>query len=84
MLADAYAKGIRGYDVDKAYRYAVNTSQRFGNGDLGYTPTGQCISYTLEYGYADWCVSRLAAALGKSDDERAFTMKGQAYRNIFD
>ena len=63
VLADAYAKGIRGYDVEKAYRYAVNTSQRFGNGDLGYTPTDQCISYTLEYGYADWCVSRLAAAL---------------------
>lgn len=84
VLADAYAKGIRGYDVDKAYRYAVNTSQRFGNGDLGYTPSDQCISYTLEYGYADWCVSRLAAALGKDDDEHTFAMKGLAYRNIFD
>ena len=84
VLADAYVKGIRGYDAEKAYRFAVNTSERFGNGELGYTPTDQCISYTLEYAYDDWCVSRLAAALGKSDDERAFAMKGQAYRNIFD
>lgn len=27
-LADAYIKGIRTYDAEKAYRYAVNTSRR--------------------------------------------------------
>jgi len=61
VLADAYAKGIRGYDVERAYRYAVNTSRLFGNDSLGYTPSDLCISHTLEYAYTDWCVSQLAA-----------------------
>ena len=84
VLADAYAKGIRSYDIDKAYRYAVNTSARFGNGALGYTPSEFCISHTLEYAYTDWCISQLAGWLGKAEDARTFAQKGQAYRNIFD
>ena len=28
VLADAYAKGIRGYDIGKAYLYARNTCER--------------------------------------------------------
>lgn len=28
VLADAYIKGIRTYDAEKAYRYAINTSRR--------------------------------------------------------
>ena len=84
VLADAYAKGIRGYDAELAYRYAVNTSRRFGNDPLGYTPSALCISHTLEYAYTDWCLSRLASMLGKEADAATFTRKGQAYRNIFD
>ena len=84
VLADAYAKGIRGYDVERAYRYAVNTSRLFGNDSLGYTPSDLCISHTLEYAYTDWCVSQLAARLGKTEDAKAFAQKRRAYRNIFD
>ena len=84
VLADAYAKGIRSYDVEKAYRYAVNSSKRFGNDPLGYTPSDLCISHTLEYAYTDWCVSQLAARLGKTEDAKAFAQKSRAYRNIFD
>ena len=84
VLADAYAKGIRGYDVERAYRYAVNTSRLFGNDSLGYTPSDLCISHTLEYAYTDWCVSQVAARLGKTEDAKAFAQKSRAYRNIFD
>lgn len=84
VLADAYAKGIRSYDVEKAYRYAVNSSKRFGNDPLGYTPSELCISHTLEYAYTDWCISRLATQLGKREDAVLYAAKGQAYRNIFD
>ena len=84
VLADAYAKGIRSYDVEKAYRYAVNSSKRFGNDPLGYTPSELCISHTLEYAYTDWCISRLATQLGKREDAVLYATKGQAYRNIFD
>ncbi|MDR2953903.1 MAG: GH92 family glycosyl hydrolase [Prevotella sp.] len=84
VLADAYVKGIRNYDIDKAYQYALNTSAKFGNGELGYTPSSLCISHTLEYGYFDWCISQIAKGLGKTEDSEAFIQKGQAYHNIFD
>mgnify|MGYP002711209232 CR=1 FL=1 len=44
VLADAYIKGIRTYDAEKAYRYAINTSRRFGNDSLGYAPEPLSIS----------------------------------------
>ena len=84
VLADAYVKGIRTYDTEKAYQYAVNTSRKFGNDSLGYTPETLSISYTLEYAYADWCVSQLAKAMGKEEDAMHFYEKGQAYHHIFD
>lgn len=86
VLADAYVKGIRGYDAAKAYEYAINTSARFGNDELGYTADGEGfgISHTLEYAYFDWCIAQMAAAMGKAEDEARFLDKSQAYRNIFD
>jgi len=84
VLADAYMKGIRNYDIEKAYQYAVNTSKKFGNDKLGYTGPPLSISHTLEYAYFDWCVSQLAKELGKDQDEKAFIEKSKAYKNIFD
>jgi predicted alpha-1,2-mannosidase len=84
VLADAYVKGIRTYDIEKAYRYALNTSRKFGNDSLGYTGPPFSISHTLEYAYFDWCIAQIAAGMGRADDAALFTEKGQAYRNIFD
>jgi len=84
VLADAYVKNIKTYDIEKAYRYALNTSAKFGNDSLGYSPTAFGISHTLEYAYTDWCIAQLAKKLGKTEDEKLFVQKSQAYRNIFD
>jgi predicted alpha-1,2-mannosidase len=85
VLADSYVKGIRNYDTEKGFRFAVNTSARFGNDLLGYTVSPTGISHTLEYAYTDWCVARLAEAMGKPEGEVAlFDRKAKAYRNIFD
>lgn len=84
VLADAYMKGIRTFDVGKAYGYAVNTAEKFSNYPLGWSPTGLCISETLEYAYFDWCVSRLAEELGHDSDAARFRERSEAYRNIFD
>lgn len=83
VVTDAYVKGIRTFDVDKAYEYSKNSSHVTGNGDKGYTPGRNGISCTLEYAYFDWCVAQLAEALGHKEDARLFHEKGQAYRNIF-
>ena len=84
VLADAYAKGIRGYDMEKGYRYAINSSEKFGNGELGYTPDPTGISKTLEYGYTEWCMSELARQLGKKEDQEKYQKRSQAYRKIYD
>lgn len=84
VLADAYMKGIQGYDVEKAYQYAKNTSRKWGNDKLGYTPGNIGLSVTLEYAYTDWCIAQMARALGKEDEAVLFEQKAQAYRNLFD
>ncbi|MGY3053750.1 putative alpha-1,2-mannosidase [Pedobacter sp. UYEF25] len=84
VIADAYVKGIRGFDVKKAYQLSVNSVEKFGNGDNGYTDDGIGISKTLEYSYFDWCVSRMAEGLGKSADEAKYLEKSKDYKNIFD
>lgn len=84
VIADAYAKGIRGFDLKKAYELSANSVEKFGNGDRGYTPGGLSLSYTLEYAYTDWCAAQLAKALGNNKDYEKYTQRGQAYKNIFD
>ena len=82
VLNDAYQKGIRNYDVAKAYEYAVNTGEKFGNGAKGYQP-GK-LSGTLENANDDWNLAQLAAALGKADDAKTYSDRAQAYRKLFD
>ena len=84
VIADAYVKGIRNFDTAKALEYAANSSDRSPNQPLGWTPDGLCISNTLEYAYADWCLGHFAAALGDSLAARKFETRGQSYRLIFD
>jgi predicted alpha-1,2-mannosidase len=84
VLAEAYAKGIRNFDVEKAYQYARNSVEKFGNGNKGFSSGGLSISNTLEYTYADWCMYRLARNLGKDDDSAIYLKRSFAYKNIFD
>jgi alpha-1,2-mannosidase, putative len=83
VIADAYAKGIRDFDVQKAFEYAVNTVEKFGNGEQGFS-TGFGISHTLEYAFAEDGVAELARQLGKTELEKKYRQRGQSYRNIFD
>lgn len=84
ILCDAYTKGIRGYDIEKAYRYALNTSEKFKNNDRGYSPGNTGVSMTLEYAYTDWCMARLAEALGRTDDCDYFDKRSRSYVTVFD
>ncbi|TWR24811.1 glycoside hydrolase family 92 protein [Mucilaginibacter pallidiroseus] len=84
VIADAYAKGIRGFDLKKAYELSRNSVEKFGNGDTGYTPGGLSLSYTLEYAYTDWCAAQLAKAVGNNADYEKYTRRSRAFRNVFD
>ena len=84
VLADAYMKGICGYNVEKAYMYAKNTVERFGNGERGFTSGNTGISETLEYAYNEWCMAELARKLGKKEDEIRYRKRSYSYHNIWD
>jgi predicted alpha-1,2-mannosidase len=55
---------------------------------LGYVPydvgINENAARTLEYATADFSLSRLAAALGKTDDARKYAAQAQNYRKLFD
>jgi predicted alpha-1,2-mannosidase len=82
VIVDAYVKGIRDYDVQKAYRFCRNSVERFTNEPLGYRPND--ISETLEYAYSDWCTGRFAELLGKQEDAEKYYRRSQAYKKIYD
>ncbi|MBL4677153.1 MAG: GH92 family glycosyl hydrolase [Mucilaginibacter sp.] len=82
VLTDAYAKGIRRYDVKEAYKLAKGSVEKFGNGNKGFAPGS--IAQTLEYAYNEWCVARMAHSLGHPADEKRYTARSLSYKNIFD
>lgn len=84
VLADAYAKGICQFDMDKAYEYADKTSRMFGNAELGYAPNPLGISKTLEYAYTEWCMSQMAEALGRQEDAKHYAVLARSYKNLYD
>ena len=84
-IADAYLRGIRGYDIETLYeaiikntksKGPINSVGRFGAkyyNSLGYIPydvgVNENAARTLEYAYADWAIAELATALKKPKDE---------------
>jgi predicted alpha-1,2-mannosidase len=82
IIVDAYEKGIRNYDVEKAFKYSKNSVDTFGNNTLGYTPNS--ISETLEYAYNDWCVGRFAESLNKPELATEYYKRSSNYKNIWD
>ena len=81
VIIDAYVKGIRNFDIDKAYQYSKQSVEKFGNGEKGFSIG---ISETLEYAYVEWCMSRLAHFRNNPDDEKRYAKRAQSYRNVFD
>ena len=81
VMVDAYNKGIRTFDVDKGYRFAKNSCEKFGNGELGYSNS---ISSTLEYSYFEWCLSVFADSLNKKEDAAKYFSRSKSYKNTFD
>lgn len=81
VIVDAYEKGIRNYDIEKAFNFCKNSVDIFGNEKLGYSP--KSISETLEYAYTDWCVGRFAESLNKPDLSNEYYKRSLNYKNIW-
>ena len=91
VIADAYFAGIKGFDAEKALEAMVNSSRQDRRGmaayvKYGFIPVdveGEAVSKTLEYAYDDWCVARMAEAMGKADIAKEFYLRAQAYKNLY-
>jgi predicted alpha-1,2-mannosidase len=94
VIADAYAKGFRDYDIAALYEAIRHTAMDTCNHQdeyqrLGYVPSengkrNEATSRTLEFGYDDWCIAQLAKALGKTQDAALFAKRALTYTNVFD
>jgi predicted alpha-1,2-mannosidase len=92
IIADAYMKGIRGYDVQAALdaMVASATYAPYGNlgayMKLGYVPVdndSEAASKTVEYAFDDWTIARMAKAMGKPSIAAQFQKRSAYWRNNF-
>ncbi len=92
VIADAYLKGYRCFDADRALKAMIaSTGTPRKGGDLyaagGYIPSNsksESVSCTLEYAYDDWCIARMAEAMGRDDVAREYYKRAGYYANVFD
>ena len=92
VIADAYLKGIRGYDAEKALDAMIRSSNINKKGSDYYVAQGfipsnikrESVSCTLEYAYDDWAISRMAGAMGRDDVAREYAQRALNYANVFD
>jgi predicted alpha-1,2-mannosidase len=85
LIADAYLKGVRGFDIETLYEAMKKSADNEGPlgsvgrkgaslyNKLGYVPNdagiNESAARTLEYAYADFCLYKLAVALKKPAHE---------------
>ncbi len=93
VIADAYLKGIRGYDANAALDAMVASASYAPYGGLadymklGYVAIdreGEAASKTLEYAFDDWTIARMARAMGRRDVADTFDQRARNWRNAFD
>ena len=96
IVAEAYHKGFRGFDVERAFA-AVKQTQTVSHKmksdwetymKYGYFPSDlvktESVSSTLESAYDDYAAADMARLMGKKDDARYFARRASFYRNLFD
>ena len=92
VIADAMAKGITGFDYEKAFEASKASAMRDVLGLDAYKKNGfismddehESVSKTLEYAYDDWCIAQMAQLLNKQEDYQYFMQRSQNWKNLFD
>jgi len=93
VIADAYLKGVRGFDPKEALDAMVASATYApygGLGDymkLGYVPIDkepEAASKTVEYAYDDWAIAQMARKLDRADVAATFEKRAGNWRNSFD
>ncbi|WP_241331264.1 GH92 family glycosyl hydrolase [Chryseobacterium arthrosphaerae] len=91
VIADAMAKGIKGFDYEKAFQASKNSAMLdiFGlnaykqNNYISIDDEHESVSKTVEYAYDDWCIAQMAKILGKKEDYQYFMKRSQNWKNLY-
>jgi len=91
VIADAMAKGIKGFDYEKAFEASKNSAMLdiFGlnaykkNNYISIDDEHESVSKTVEYAYDDWCIAQMAKILGKKEDYQYFMKRSQNWKNLY-
>ena len=98
VIADAYLKGFRGFDAEKALKACIataNCDEYRGIGaykEQGFVPydvkdqynaDNWAMSRTLEYAYDDYCIARMAQAMGRDSIAEVFYKRAGNWRNQY-
>ncbi len=97
-IIDSYMKGLRDFDINKAYEGMRKNAFESGLPDrslvgldtymnIGYVTAErerESVSKTLEYSYTDWALAQVSKELGKTDDYEVLMRRANNYKNLFD
>ncbi|WP_081490704.1 GH92 family glycosyl hydrolase [Terriglobus roseus] len=92
IIADAYLKGIKGFDEKAALNAMVASANYAPYGNLGsymklgYVPVdndGEAASKTVEYAFDDWTIARTAGAMHRNEIASTFNKRAAYWRNNF-
>lgn len=98
VIADSYLRGIRDFNVEKAYEAMLKSANQLETNPLrpgiqdyiekGYlttkTTNSGSVSTTQEYNITDFAIAQLAKELGKKEDYKRFSKRSISYRKLFD
>ena len=98
IITDTYLKGIRDFDVEKAYQAMLKSADQIEDNPLrpglkdyihkGYlttkTTNSGSVSTTQEYNIADYAIAQLAKEMGEQSDYKRFRKRSISYRHLFD
>lgn len=100
VVADAYIKGLRGYDIETLYQALLHGANNEGPQatgrlgieyykKLGYVPydvkINENTARTLEYTYDDFAIAQLGKALGKPESEwKEYYIRSQNFLKVID
>lgn len=67
----------------KGFFPALKEGEKETNPDVAPFERRQAVSVTLEAAYDNWCIAKMARALGHMDDYKYFIKKAYVYKNVF-
>lgn len=93
VVADAYLKGVEGFDKDLAYEAMKVSAMKDERGqqwlkEYGYVPYDkegtESVAKGLEFAIADWSLAQVAKLRGEQADYEYFLKRSNSFTNYFD